>query len=149
MLFQSLACSASPPLPLPFPQAQYHHLPELRPFNTLPSSKKIPLNAVDATVATERIGEYEGAFYSGNSVVALGVNGATVAGLFPQSAPNVLGYGLISMTFNGGPSTISADYGDSNTRALDFQDFYFSCLVNTGATLASVPTSCKGHRYGL
>jgi len=44
----------------------------------------------------------EGACYSGSSVFALDVNDAVVAGLYPQSAPNVLGYALIYIALNRG-----------------------------------------------
>lgn len=93
------------------------------------------------------LGSHEGLYYSN-----MGVISATplLAGIHPQSSPNVLAYDVVNSL--EGTHELRTDYDDSTTTSFNFRSFYFGCVVATQETLLSVPLSCSvgvtGYRNG-
>lgn len=82
----------------------------------------------------------------------MGVISATplLAGLNPQSRPNVLAYDIVDSLRS--THELRTDYDDSTTSSFDFKSFYFGCVVTNVETVASLPLSCSvkltGYRDG-
>ncbi|TKA51589.1 hypothetical protein B0A55_12553, partial [Friedmanniomyces simplex] len=93
------------------------------------------------------LGPYNSLYFNLN---ALDV-GNGLAGVKPQSAPNVVAFDAIAAATEGDPS-ILADFDDSTVDSFNLQSFYFGCVVANAETAASVPVDCSititGYRNG-
>ena len=73
-----------------------------------------------------------------------------LAGLNPQSRPNVLAYDILDTLRSS--HELRTDYDDSTTSSFNFKSFYFGCVVTNVETLLSLPLSCAvrltGYRKG-
>ena len=73
-----------------------------------------------------------------------------LAGLNPQSRPNVLAYDIVDSLRSA--HELRTDYDDSTTSSFNFKSFYFGCVVTNVETLLSLPLSCSvkltGYRNG-
>ncbi|KAM0713545.1 hypothetical protein Q7P37_010507 [Cladosporium fusiforme] len=117
--------------------------------NHLVKFDNVPAGLIDGAPVRglNPLGSHEGLYYSN-----MGVISATplLAGLNPQSRPNVLGYDVVASL--QGQHELRTDYDDSTTSHFDLRSFYFGCVVSTQETLASLPLSCSiditGYRNG-
>ena len=74
-------------------------------------------------------------------LIQLGVDGLIVAGIIPESSPNIAAYDGLHQLLEGEPR-ITSEYPGSVTEFFDFQEFYFGCLADTEEAVASLPISC-------
>jgi hypothetical protein len=93
------------------------------------------------------LGSHEGLFYAGMGVISAS---PLLAGLNPQSRPNVLAYDILDTLRSA--HELRTDYDDSTTTSFNFKSFYFGCVVTNVETLLSLPLSCSlkvtGYRNG-
>ncbi|KAK5692334.1 hypothetical protein LTR17_025384 [Elasticomyces elasticus] len=73
--------------------------------------------------------------------------GQGVAGVKPQSAPNVVTFDAIFKATEGEPS-FTSDFDDSIVDSFNFKSFYFGCVVTNAETAASVTDDCSIHITG-
>lgn len=93
-------------------------------------------------VSLTAVGPYDGLDYQGINLISLGLGGTIVAGVIPNSSPNVGAYDIKTALTEGQP-TVTTQYSGSVTDKFDFSNFYFGCVIATQETAASLPSACN------
>jgi len=104
---------------------------------------------VVGTLVGDDISQYQGLGYDGFGVLALGLAGQTIAGIRPESPPNVISYGglldtvadVLGLGDDSGAPLITTQYPGSAGNVFDLKSFFFACEIAV-AGVAGVPQSC-------
>ncbi|KAK3659483.1 hypothetical protein LTR56_001373 [Elasticomyces elasticus] len=73
--------------------------------------------------------------------------GQGLAGVKPQSAPNVVSFDATFQPLEGEPS-FTSDFDDSIVDSFNFKSFYFGCVLTNVETAASLTDDCSIHITG-
>lgn len=84
-----------------------------------------------------------GALLTFTDLISLGVSGAVIAGVRPESSPNVGAYDARADLLDGASPKITTQYPGSVTETFDLEKFYFGCVVATAEAVISAPISCS------
>lgn len=97
------------------------------------------LKAVPAISQINPVGNYKGLNYRSFNVLQPGVLGVVqVAGIKPQSSPNVAANSITGTVLTGSPALIV----NSQYTSFDLQSLYLACVVNSASSVAGVPQQC-------